>query len=283
MQLTGVEPTYQVLSIVGLNPPRAQVNTTTIVGMDGAVFNSSKLATRNIVLTVKINGEVEQNRLLLYRYFPTKEPCKLYYSNDTLNVMIEGYVESVECNYFSNAEQAQISIICPSPYFRAIDEMINDISAIMAMFEFPFFINEGEPIPFSEYIAGRESAVMNNSESECGCEIDIEVSPDIDGAITTLLITNETTGDWLALDGTKTADGGFIGGQKITINTNKGKKSIMLWDDGVTVSAFQTLKSGSTFIQMKTGENVMSYAADGGMHDGDVTVIVRHYDVYRGV
>ena len=90
MTLTGKEPKYQIIDIQGLNPPAAQINTSTIVGMDGAVFNSSKLQTRNLVLTIKINGDVELNRLRLYSYFRTKEWCKFYYTNDSLEVTIDG-------------------------------------------------------------------------------------------------------------------------------------------------------------------------------------------------
>ena len=67
--LTGDEPVYQVLSIQGLNPPSAQLNVTNIVGLDGAKYNSARLNTREIVVTVKITGEVEKNRLNLYKYF----------------------------------------------------------------------------------------------------------------------------------------------------------------------------------------------------------------------
>ena len=139
--LTGNEPVYQILSITGLNPPNAQINTTTIVGLDGAVFNSSKLETRNLVLTIKINGDVETNRLLLYSYFKTKDKCTFYYSNNSRDVSIEGYVESVECDLFSNNELAQISIICPYPYFKALTQIITDFSNVTPQFVFPFSIN----------------------------------------------------------------------------------------------------------------------------------------------
>ena len=141
--LTGDEPVYQVIKIEGLNPPKAQINTTTIVGLDGAMFNSSKLESRNIVLTIRINGDVETNRQNLYQYFRTKEACTFYYTNQNRDVYIQGYVESVVCDLFSKSELAQISIICPSPYFKSLDEIVSDISNSLALFTFPFSINKG--------------------------------------------------------------------------------------------------------------------------------------------
>ena len=102
MLLTNKESKYQVISITGLNPPKAQINTTPIVGLDGAKFNSSKLETRNIVITIRLNGDVEANRQALYNFFVTKKWCRFYYTNGSRNVYIDGYIDSVECDLFSS-------------------------------------------------------------------------------------------------------------------------------------------------------------------------------------
>ena len=176
LTLTGIEPVYQVIDIKGLNPPHAQINTSTIVGLDGAVFNSSKLNTRNLVLTIKINGDIEANRQQLYNYFRTKEKCTFYYSNNSLNVSIEGYVESLECGLFTKSEQAQISIICPYPYFKSIDEVIQDSSNVIPAFSFPFSINQNAPVIISSINESGGIIVNNYSESEAGTTIEINIS-----------------------------------------------------------------------------------------------------------
>lgn len=86
LTLTQNENDFQILSIEGLNPPNAQINTAVIAGMDGARFNSSKLATRNIVVYIKIRGDIEKNRLRLYSFFVTKQWCRFYYKNGSLDV-----------------------------------------------------------------------------------------------------------------------------------------------------------------------------------------------------
>lgn len=271
--LTGNEPVYQVINITGLNPPKAQINTTTIVGLDGAKFNSSKLETRNIVLTVKINGDVEANRLKLYQYFRTKEWCKFYYTNDSVNVFIVGYVESVECDLFTNNETAQISILCPDPYFKSITEIITDISNTMALFTFPFSINLGEPIAFSSYDENKVSNVYNASESETGVVIEITFLE----AASSIQIRNTATGDDLILNYS------FQKNDVVTINTHKGQKSIFLLRNGKTSNIFSALEQGSMFFQLAVGSNLFGYLVDGGSGNESVLVTFTYNTEYRGV
>lgn len=275
MILTGDEPVYQIISIQGLNPPPAKINTTTVVGLDGARYNSARLETRNLVLTVKINGAVEQNRLRLYRYFRTKEWCTFYYSNGSLDVNIEGYVETVECDLFSNAEMAQISILCPFPYFRSISEIVADSSTVFAQFVFPFTINLGEPVVISTIEDESDGSVdvYNGSESETGVILEIE----FDDAASTIEVKNTSTGDDLKLSYS------FQAGDKVVVNTNKGEKSITLIRGGVLSNIFSALQPGSTFFQLIIGNNHFEYLVDGVANTEDVSLIFRYYNLYRGV
>lgn len=272
--LTGNEPVYQILDIQGLNPPKAQINTSTIVGLDGAVFNSSKLETRNLVLTIKINGDVETNRLNLYKLFRTKEKCTFYYTNNTLDVFIEGYVESVECNLFTNDEHAQISIICLQPYFKSLYEILQDSSDVEALFSFPFSINAAEPIPISNFNESGSINVFNSSESQTGTIVEINFS----NSASSLEIKNATTGDDLTLNYS------FLAGDKVVINTNKGEKSITLIRSGVLSSIFSALQPGSVFFQLSVGINQFDYLVNNATDTtGQVSILFRYYNVYRGV
>ena len=271
--LTGDEPVYQVLSIQGLNPPSAQLNITNIVGLDGAKYNSARLNTREIVVTVKINGEVEKNRLNLYKYFVTKEWCRFSYKNDSLDVFIEGYVENVECDQFSNAETAQISILCPSPYFESQEEYVEDGSAVSAQFEFPFSIDYDDPVVISELLVASVTNVFNGTDTESGMYIDIEVV----GTCNKIVITNTETAQTFELDYV------FQNGDRIRINTYKGQKKVLLYRGGNTVNIFAAMKLGSVFFQLKPGDNTFSYQVDDGSNNQKVFIYFRHRALYRGV
>ena len=271
--LTGREAEYQVLSIIGLNPSRAQLNMTTIVGLDGAILNSAKLETKNIVITLKINGDAEENRQRLYDYFRTKEACRFFYSNGTRNVYIDGLVEAVECDLFSEDEQAQISLICPYPYFTDVSEVVNDISDIASSFVFPFSIEHDEPIPISSYDSERVTNVINTSDAEVG----MRIVASIHGSVNTLEIRNTDTGESITINySMQDLD-------VLTINTNKGRKGVSIQRNGVTTNIFSSVQGGSVFLQLHTGSNPLAYLADGGTSQELVSVQIIHANEYRGV
>lgn len=273
MILTGNESAYQVISIIGLNPPPAQINTTTAAGLDGAQFNSARLNTRNIVITIKINGDVETNRQTLYKFFRTKERCRFFFSNRNRDVYIDGYVETVACDLFVNDERAQISILCPQPYFRGLETVTDDISSTVAGFEFPFAIDLGDPIPFSTFDSAGAANVVNDSEAEVGVIIDMTFS----GSVDAVEIRNTNTGESLTLAYS------FEVADRVQIDTNKGNKSVTLFRDGEALNIFPALQRGSTFFQLSVGDNPFIYLADGGASNNLVDVVFSHFNVYRGV
>ncbi|MBR0484580.1 MAG: hypothetical protein IJJ69_07380, partial [Oscillospiraceae bacterium] len=70
-ELTNNTKNYAVKSIDGLLPPAVDVNTSTGTG-DGEIYNYSRMQKRNIVITLRLMGDIETNRQQLYRMFPTK-------------------------------------------------------------------------------------------------------------------------------------------------------------------------------------------------------------------
>ena len=271
--LTGDEPVYQVVDIRGLNPPSAQLNTTNIVGLDGALYNSARLNTRELVLTIKINGDVEKNRLNLYRYFVTKEWCRFSYKNESLDVFIEGYVENVECDLFTNAETAQISILCPDPYFKSQEEFSVDASSVSELFTFPFTIEIDDPVVISELEVSRVTNVYNDTATESGVYIDIEV----DANVSDIQIRNTETGEQIELQYA------FHTGDRIQINTYKGQKKVLLTRAGATTNIFPAVQIGSVFFQLHPGDNLFAYQVDDGAQNQSVFIVFRHRSLYRGV
>lgn len=272
LTLTQNEDNFQVLKITGLNPPKAQINTTKMATLDGKKFNSSTLNERNIVITVKLNGDIEKNRIRLYSFFRPKEWCKFYYKNNSRNVFIEAYTENVECDLFTNNEVMQISLLCPEPYFKDIQEIIDDISKILSKFEFPFSIDE-EGIEFSTLDTSKITNVHNSSEMDIGVIIDIDIYSHIEK----LLIKNTSTGETLTLNYQ------FQSNDKVTINTNKGHKSIKLVRNAETINIFSAIEKGSAFFRLNIGDNFFSYLADDGENDSFVHIVFRRNTLYGGI
>lgn len=253
LELTQNEENYQVVHVDGLNPPEAEIYTNAVAGMDGEKFKSTKLQMRNLVLTIKINGDVEANRLHLYEYFRTGAWCKIYYSNDSRSVFIEGYVETIENDLFTISQEMQVSIVCPDPYLKSLMTIYADISKVFGMFEFPFDIS-AEGIEFAGIEPDREVVVINAGEIETGLLITLTASE----TVQTPIIYNVGTGEFIKLNITMQA------GDVILIDTNKGHKTIKKISGAITTNVINSFDSGSSWLQLNTGVNVFTYTATEG-------------------
>lgn len=273
--LSGAEDKYQIIGIEGLNPPNASINRSEVSGMDGAKYMSAKLEERNIVLTVRINGQVEKNRLNLYKYFQSKKYCKMYYSNGSRDVYIEGYVETIECDLFTMTEEMQISIICPDPYFQDTNEILTDISQVLGGFEFPFaFGGNGvldstitdEAIEFSGYVEKRIVNLINDGEDDTGFIITIIAK---DTVINPTIYNVDTRESF-------TLNVEMAKGDVLTINTNKGHKSVTLMNNLVATSRINKVARGSTWLSLNKGDNLFTYEAEAGGADMQVKFLYRN-------
>lgn len=273
LPLTRSEKRWQLFDVGGLDPPKATVNLTNLAGMDGALFNSAMVNTRNLVISLKITGDIEANRLELYRFFRPKHACTFYFKNKRRDVKIKGVVESVECPQFTNKEIMQVSILCPAPYFQDIEEIVADMSDSSAGFSFPFSINIGDPIPFSEYTIRKQTSVINASETDVGVLFEVFFL----ASASRVVIVNIGTGE------TMEASYSFLPGDTLKISTETGNKKVTLVRGGVARNLFLALSDDSVFLQLEPGNNTFSYLVDDGANDQSVTVTLRFRELYAGV
>ena len=270
LTLTSFQSAYKV-KYTGLGPVDANIITSALGMVDGDKYNGSRVPSRNIVLTVYISGNVEQNRIRLYQYFAPKSYVKLYYANGTREVYAEGYVESNEPNQFSATCSNQISIICPSPYLSAINAIVQDIASTLDLFEFPFAIDEvGKE--FSTLDGSAYVNMHNSGDVSTGAIFRIFAQSPVTGAN----IYNAMTNEFFKIDGTLDA------GDTVTINTNAGSKRLTITKrSGEVVNALHRKAEGSTWLQLDIGDNYIAYAADDGA--SFMSVSVEYNNLFVGV
>lgn len=254
---------YDVLDVSGTNPPASAINTIAVVGMDGTKFNSSRVEQRNIVITLNIQPPIEANRLALYNLFRVKRWVKLYYQNSRRNVYIEGYVESFENNPWTQLQQPQISIICPNPYWLASADTVVNFSQSQALFEFPFSI----PAAGIEFSTLEQLTIVNVDvgEIETGGIIQFHAKTN---QILNPIFYNRTTNTFFGLDFDMYA------GDIITVNTQQGQKSVTLLRDGTTTNILADRTDGSTWIVFQPGINELSFGADEGSANLEVSLTI---------
>lgn len=270
LTLTQLHSAYTV-TYSGFGPVAAEVAASSRGTANGSKINSSRRGGRNIVLNVYIHGNVEQNRIRLYRFFTPGHTVKLYYRNGTRDVYTEGVVEATPSDQFTAVQMAQISILCESPYWASAQEIIQDISNVVRAFRFPFAIAE-KGIPFSSIVSYDYANMHNAGEEPTGFVVTIFAREDV----TAPVIYNALTNEALRVNGV------LPKGHTMTINTSPGSKRVTITDPaGVVTNAIHRKQTESTWLQLAAGDNYIAYAAEAGAES--MLVTLRHRDLFVGV
>lgn len=257
------------VTVTGLTPPDATINTSVIVTKDGSSFNSSRLNERNIVLQIVPNHDIEHKRINLYKYIKSKQYIKLYLKNSSRDVWIEGYVEKVEGDLYTQKQVIQVSIICPDPYFKSIETLEYEFSTVESMFSFPFSIEE--PVPISSVSTFTEKNIENISDEETGIVIELYAN----GLSLEPTIYNMTTNESFTIQHE------FEPGDIVRINTRRGEKSLILIRDGEEINIINKIVRGSKWFNLIVGDNIFSYTSIYGTENLQVKISLQ--PIYEGV
>lgn len=273
LRLTQNESKYVINTIDGLTPPAASLSLIDNIN-DGAEFIHERTGARSIVIDMNIVGSVEANRIELYNYVKNGKYIKIYFENERRDVWIDGRVESIDIDQFTNATTCQIGIVCPDTWWKDVQEAINNINTVQAAFIFPFSIEE--PIPMSTYDTIQILNLINKGDIACGMTIEIEARGNIQNPI----IYNRETREYI---GFGSEENPFLmqAGDKIVITTHRNNKMVTLIRNAVETNIFNYLTKGSTFLQVDAGDNIFTYSADIG--DENINITFKHYPNYEGV
>lgn len=244
---------YSVYKIDGLTPPQATINSSANATTDGSNINSTRLESRNIVVYLAINRDVEANRINLYKYFPVKKAVTLYFANGARDVCIDGIVELIECDLFSNRQTAQISIICPKPYFKSVDELVSAFSDVTSLFKFPFSMPENGT-EVSAITTNIRKTIINTGDIESGVVIKLFAI----GTVVNPVIHDVLKKTLIGLNITMQAS------DTIIINTNIGEKAITLIRAGVATNIMGYMRRDSEWVKLDAGDNVFTYECESG-------------------
>lgn len=259
-----------ISSITGIGPGEAEISTTELAATDGAVYNSARLVSRNIVFEIIFFDlvSIENARQRTYKFFPLKKDVTLEFETDNRSLLINGYVESNDPDIFSEQEGTSISIICPNPYFYSAEVDTTVFSGIEPMFYFPFS-NESlteKKLIMSEIRTKYENVIFYEGDSETGMIIFIHFV----GEATNITIYNVKSRNLMRIDTDKLAN--IVGspiefGDDLIISTISGQKSITFVRNGKTYNVLNCLDRNSDWLTLAVGENVLAFTAETGDHN----------------
>lgn len=259
---------FLITNITGLGPVRATVNMTELATSDGAIDNSARMQTRNIVIYLKFLGHptIEDTRLLSYKYFPPKKKVTIKITTDNRTCETTGRVELNEPTIFTNDEGCQISIICADPFFYSNKNDITTFYGVDPKFEFPFENNSltENLIEFGDIRKVAERTVRYNGDAPVGIVIKIHSIGEAKG----LAIYNIKARQVMRIDDEKLKElmngEGIKAGDDIIISTIKGSKGIKMIRSGIETNILNTLIRPINWFQLEKGDNIFAYTVEEG-------------------
>lgn len=276
---------FLITDIQGLGPGKTTINMTEINSYDGAVYNSSRRSTRNIVITMQFMWArtIEEARYASYRLFPTRTSVKLIFNTDSRYAAIDGYVESNEPSIFQQTSTTQISILCGDPYFYSYENngiQVAEFLTVEPLFEFPMDIPQNTGVELST-VAESSAVIDYEGDVANGFDLYLEAR----GEISNLEIADVSTGESMLFQdsGIQSITGGssIESGDRVHICTRKGHKHATLTRGIQTYNILNALGRNPTWLSLSTGYNEFSYNSDSGVVDANVRI--EYQVLYEGV
>ena len=256
----------------GIGNVRNAVTTFKAPNQDGAFFISGSLEMRNILLEGTIVGQSKDEayaaRKRLLRVFTPKLSGTLVYRGLRIPCIVE------EADFVISSKERIpsffISLLCPSPFFEALDELRVELASWVSKFSFEL------EIPFSgiEFGLRQPSQIIevdNFGDVPCGCTISFVAL----GTLTNPELMNVDTGEVFRLLKTMTA------GEELRVDTHFANKRVTRIIGGAETNAFSYMDTSSVFIQLMPGRNTLRYDAATNMELLEVSLYYR--PLYLGV
>lgn len=278
-----------ISNIDGITPGNVQINSQDYAMLDGGVYNSSRMQTRNIVIEMYygFSPQIESARHRAYRYFPVKSQVRLDFKTDERDLSIWGYVESNETDIFSEQEKGQISIVCPDPYFYEHDTRIYELGESTKEFEFPFS-NESLVDPlicFGDYGVRNAFVIDYQGDIDVGTVIRVHFfKPQTVPKISIFDITHNQRIDLNFSSILEKTDIGVFGkNSDVVISSVRGDKGVFWERYGKRksiISAFDI--QHFPWMYLTPGENLFGFDAPQEYLD-EFTITIEHRGAYGGV
>ena len=250
----------------GAGKVRQTVNTFKAPDQDGAFFISSAMDMRNItlegsVITPTIAETYDQRRRFL-RVFTPKQQGTLVYRYRQIQCVVEeaGFTASSR----ERAPNFFISLLCPSPFFEALEEIREELAMWSPLLFFPLeILNTG--VEFGVRQPSQIITVDNIGDVACGCHIIFRAL----GSVTNPELMSLDTGDYIRLNTVMES------GEELHVYTHFAGKRVTRVLGSVESNAFSLLDTSSVFLELDPRRNLLRYNAAENMDLLEVTILYR--------
>lgn len=284
-----------VIDVTGITPTGAEIYSTPFGLLDGGIYNGSRVPSRNVVLTLGMFNEknedgtlksIEDARLKVYNFFRIKDWVNLVFHTSQRILQLTGYVESAETDIFSNEETSTVSVLCIDPWFYSASYSQAGFSGTRALFTFPFESKLGSVIPNENLIFGSitvdtRTDIIYEGDIKTGFNMYITFSgSDFHNIYFYNMETRERMN--IYTDQIETITGSPLGpGDELQISTISGSKNAYLMRNGIYKNVISAIDKDSDWIQLTKGKNIFAFASDKGVEN--IMIRLNYKDAYAGI
>ncbi len=257
---------FFLTKIDGAGEAKQTVNTFKAPEQDGAFYISSTLDMRNITLegtvSARTTEEAYEQRKRFLRVFTPKLQGTLVYRERQISCVVE------EAGFSASARERApnffVSLLCPSPFFETLEEVRAELAVWTPLFHFPLEIPESG-VELGSRQPSQIITVDNIGDVPCGCLIVFRAR----GTVENPELMRLDTGEYVRLNSTMGA------GDELRVYTHFAGKHVFSVSGGAEVNAFSLLDTGSTFLQLSPGRNLLRYDAGVNMDLLEVSLYYR--------
>lgn len=252
----------------GFSDAEYTVNTTQSTGQDGETYLSSTANKRNIVITADIFSDYQSWGDRLRSFFQPRRWGTVYAYDGGDGRKIAYQVEKIDIEETDTVRDATISLICPDPVWKALEDETVSMARVEGDIEFPAELAE----EFT--VSRRNESVMatidNDSNTARGLTIIFEAS----GTVTNPILIEATRQERLQVSVT------MHSGDILTVTTGLNNKRVLLTSGGATTNVNNKWVYGSTWLQAEPGRNIYRYTAGAG--EDSLSATIRSTPAYWG-
>jgi hypothetical protein len=250
----------------GVGRIRQTINTFHAPEQDGAFYISSTLDMRNITIEGNVVAgnidEAYEFRRHLLKIFTPKQRGTLIYRDRQISCIVEeaGFSQG----NIARAPAFFISLLCPSPFFEAMEAIREELASWQGNFQFPLEIVD----PGIEMGIRQPSQIItidNIGDVPCGCEAVFRAL----GSLENPELLNLDTGEFIRINAAMTY------GEEYHVFTHFAGKRVIHKIGTTETNAFPSLDVGSTFIQLAAGRNTLRYDAADNIDLLEVSIFYR--------
>lgn len=273
LELDMVNTPSFILGSVSWGKIKGDHHTYSYVGQVGETHASTTLGTRDIEIEgwiiAKTDISMTQRKKMLNQFVNPQQELILYYSDYKISFYPDSSVTYGDDYEDNNEVIVKFAIDGESfdPLFRNKNNSRVNSGYEVGMFHFPLIISQ-TPDPPGGIVFGRKifnymMNVYNAGAVETGMTIEFIANAEVLNPS----ITNVRTQEIIKINKMLTA------GEKVTIDTVIGEKSVWVELNGVRKNGFKYKSYDSSWLQLAIGDNVFRYNAEDGINDLTVNII----------